>query len=817
MANYSDLIQTINDNIKSNGNQEITGPVLNAVLQAMVSALGEGYQFMGVATPDTNPGTPDGRVFYIATQAGTYMNFGGIILYSNLNILFFNNQIWSNAILDIGLDTLECQMFNLDTQNWVFSVKGNAVASNTPIVLSYLGKTHCTFNLTAEGLDNFKGQITAKNKETMNPISLYAPSEAVSFPIQFENPRPDLELVDIQVIFNSEQQGSGIFSLEITKDNPFNVIKDNVAQNTSDITSLDSRCDTLEGQMFNLDTQNWAFKTSLIQGGDKMTVVLPYLGRTTCSFNLSGDESNFIGRVYATNKYTGSTIVLLDAGSPGVSLPATFENPRPDLELVDITIQTGLSQPSGNLTLQITKDNPITNLTKDIDSEMFNLNTQDWIFKYSGKFTGVYSEDIVLDYLGKTECTFKFRTTSNQNPTFVGRIYAKNKATGNEIVLQDSPSTSPISLPVEFENPRPDLELIDVTVRVSASNETNIYDLTITKKSPLLQIKEEVDELQKQAEILEAVSDIPIEDYDSDFKFDSGTLKSGYLPSEIYDAYDSLMSDYPDYITKTLLGNDESGLYQMYEYDFIPKWQPDTTVVKLVRRRKIIILTGIHPEARSIQALINIMTSICSMWQTNRALEFLRWNVEFKIIPCASPWAVANASRVNSRGVDINRNFESHWVQGTYEEPPSSTSTYGGSAPLSEKESQYINGVIEANLDADMFIDFHNNYSETLFWIPLEFNDYNKIVRNVSCNLMKLADRRLKQKFTYIPSTYQIGLVDITSSGGSSKNQAQAKGIPSATFECANDNVEGFTNVMDILTITHDTFINYLLMLMRYL
>lgn len=76
MANYSELIQTINDSIKANGNQEITGPVLNSVLQAMVSALGAGYQFMGIATPDTNPGTPDGKVFYIACTAGIYNNFG---------------------------------------------------------------------------------------------------------------------------------------------------------------------------------------------------------------------------------------------------------------------------------------------------------------------------------------------------------------------------------------------------------------------------------------------------------------------------------------------------------------------------------------------------------------------------------------------------------------------------------------------------------------------------------------------------------------------------------------------------------------------
>lgn len=94
MANNSDLIQTINDSIKANGNQEITGPVLNSVLQAMVSALGEGYQFMGVATPDTNPGTPDSKVFYFVYMAGAYPNFGGVNVPNNgLGVVYFDT-IW---------------------------------------------------------------------------------------------------------------------------------------------------------------------------------------------------------------------------------------------------------------------------------------------------------------------------------------------------------------------------------------------------------------------------------------------------------------------------------------------------------------------------------------------------------------------------------------------------------------------------------------------------------------------------------------------------------------------------------------------------
>ena len=99
MANYSDLIQTINDSIKSNGNQEITGPVLNAVLQAMVSALGEGYQFMGMATPDTNPGTPDEKVFYIATREGSYINFTNdaqpISIVNGISLIILTGGYWS--------------------------------------------------------------------------------------------------------------------------------------------------------------------------------------------------------------------------------------------------------------------------------------------------------------------------------------------------------------------------------------------------------------------------------------------------------------------------------------------------------------------------------------------------------------------------------------------------------------------------------------------------------------------------------------------------------------------------------------------------
>lgn len=101
MANYATLKAAINAVIKANGNKEITGTVLNETLTAMVNSLGANYQFAGVATPSTNPGTPDQNVFYIAGQAGTYTNFNTIVLPDGVSILKWNGSWSSETILGV--------------------------------------------------------------------------------------------------------------------------------------------------------------------------------------------------------------------------------------------------------------------------------------------------------------------------------------------------------------------------------------------------------------------------------------------------------------------------------------------------------------------------------------------------------------------------------------------------------------------------------------------------------------------------------------------------------------------------------------------
>ena len=63
----------------------------------------DGYKFAGIAVPSTVPMSTDAKIFYIATQAGTYTLFGDITLTDGINVLMYSGSAWSSAQL-IGFD-----------------------------------------------------------------------------------------------------------------------------------------------------------------------------------------------------------------------------------------------------------------------------------------------------------------------------------------------------------------------------------------------------------------------------------------------------------------------------------------------------------------------------------------------------------------------------------------------------------------------------------------------------------------------------------------------------------------------------------------
>ena len=117
MANYQLLKADIDAKVYQNGLQEITGENLNSVLNAMVTTLGAEYQFAGVATTATNPGTTDAKVFYIANGKGTYTNFGGIEVTEDEVVVLYWDTAWHKEATGIAsqakLSELESEVSQL--------------------------------------------------------------------------------------------------------------------------------------------------------------------------------------------------------------------------------------------------------------------------------------------------------------------------------------------------------------------------------------------------------------------------------------------------------------------------------------------------------------------------------------------------------------------------------------------------------------------------------------------------------------------------------------------------------------------------------
>ena len=99
---FSELKAAIQKSIKNNGNEEISGQVLQSTLLSIINNTNSLALFAGIASPDTNPVVYGGNYFYIAHKAGNYVNFktidGGYISVDNNSIYIiykqFDNDYW---------------------------------------------------------------------------------------------------------------------------------------------------------------------------------------------------------------------------------------------------------------------------------------------------------------------------------------------------------------------------------------------------------------------------------------------------------------------------------------------------------------------------------------------------------------------------------------------------------------------------------------------------------------------------------------------------------------------------------------------------
>ena len=309
-------------------------------------------------------------------------------------------------------------------------------------------------------------------------------------------------------------------------------------------------------------------------------------------------------------------------------------------------------------------------------------------------------------------------------------------------------------------------------------------------------------------------SSIPACDGTDTNGFNHNSTKS----ADIYVKYDELVAKYPNYISKTLLGNDASNTLPIYKYEFKPEQPVNRT--EYDEAPKIILISGVHGSGTNpsgdnptaVYSLYFILKDICDNWSTQNVLEYLRFNIHFIIIPVANPWGFDNRSRLNSNSVDINRNFGYKWISGD---------THGASV-FSEKESQYIKTVIDNNTDAIYVGDLHiqgggsdPNLDNRLVWNVLNENCNTKLYYPARYLLSKLS-RKWKGKYGLSDIPY-YGHLDETNSDCTLRAYAEKdKGIPSSTFENSSATMTQTRNNKVIMQLVSDAIGNWIISVLKY-
>lgn len=174
MSNYNSLKTTIDANIKQNGRQEITGPILNSVLNQMVTTLGAGYQFAGVATTATNPGSPDAKVFYIANGKGKYEKFGGLEVTEDEVVVLYWDSAWHKVATGIAsqekLSELDGKVRDIQDETYNDEYVEVLVDTGNKILESIGKDGKKTFNVDVQLQGNVNGEPYTKPSETKQYI-----------------------------------------------------------------------------------------------------------------------------------------------------------------------------------------------------------------------------------------------------------------------------------------------------------------------------------------------------------------------------------------------------------------------------------------------------------------------------------------------------------------------------------------------------------------------------------------------------------------------------------------------------------------------
>ena len=338
--NWNLLKDAVASVINTNNNQEITGQLLQNVLNNIITNVGENATFAGIAIPEALPVFQDGPVFYLATTPGIYANFNGIeVLEGEAAIFEWDNGTWSKKLTgfatqkkltnlqeetDEKLSQLASEIEGKDTTQTIYaegygssSKKWTLLLNNITATSSFkvIAETDITYtgtsNSTFISLDSVPTGDAVTSNTVIAPVS-GTPGQMISAgTVIFDNPglnfteSRDLYIGvrysgTLKVVFEGEKTEGIRDKVESNQLKIGNIIQSNEKLSAS-VQTLESKVSQLQNLFVGDDGMDTYLATSEGNGNTKryidifsgVTVLPPYqvIAETDVQYTGNGDNT----------------------------------------------------------------------------------------------------------------------------------------------------------------------------------------------------------------------------------------------------------------------------------------------------------------------------------------------------------------------------------------------------------------------------------------------------------------------------------------------------------------------------------------------
>lgn len=314
MTNWTKLKKAIADVIKTNGNQEITGAIMQQTLMSIVDNMGSNAQFGGVAAPSTVPADTDGSVFYLASTQGIYPNFSGIKVDASEMAVFTKNTAgtWVKTSLPIQHPTIKKPL--LIGGNVAAVTKGTGVVLSVPTLNADGTETASELSIEAATPAN-NGAMTKDQVNTLKEVDDFY-TNMTDFVVGDNN---DAALINIKT---TEQNSISL------KYKTLDVVSGSQAEQTKTIPAVSPGNGTAGAAGMNLihdipyffDFYEPDF-TSLPDGSDITKILIPKFQTSYDVFDdLYTDVPEIQSKIFAYPKAGDRIRMSATSGAPGLTV-----------------------------------------------------------------------------------------------------------------------------------------------------------------------------------------------------------------------------------------------------------------------------------------------------------------------------------------------------------------------------------------------------------------------------------------------------------------------------------------------------------------